>query len=188
MMGNKIRAKETMKEAGFRSCPAATAWCTTSASWSGWRERIGFPVILKAAAGGGGRGMKIAREKEQLSPMYRTASRRRWRRSERRHVHRAYVERPRHIEIQIVATSTQRHPSRRTRMLGAAAAPEDAGGESLAGAERKAARADGPHRGRAMRRSVQQRGDHRVPARRARRFYFMEMNTRIQVEHPSPRA
>src|SRR5207245_9729788 len=66
--------------------------------------KIGVPVILKAAAGGGGRGMKIVREKEQLSHTYRTAS------AESlaafgngdMYVER-YVERPRHIEIQIVA-------------------------------------------------------------------------------------
>src|SRR5207253_8115910 len=67
-------------------------------------EKVGCPVILEAAAGGGGRGMKIVREKEQLSQMYRTAS------AESlaafgngdMYVER-YVERPRHIEIQIVA-------------------------------------------------------------------------------------
>src|SRR5205085_9177503 len=67
-------------------------------------ERVGYPGILKAAAGGGGRGMKIVREREQLAPMFRTAS------AEAlaafgngdMYVER-YVERPRHIEIQIVA-------------------------------------------------------------------------------------
>src|SRR5207245_6719199 len=66
--------------------------------------KIGVPVILKAAAGGGGRGMKIVREKEQLSQMYRTASAESLAAFGNGDMYmERYVERPRHIEIQIVA-------------------------------------------------------------------------------------
>src|SRR5437879_6677497 len=104
MMGNKIRAKEAMKEAGLPQLPGSDGVVHDERELVRLAERIGFPVILKAAAGGGGRGMKIVREKEQLGQMDRTAS------AEAlaafgngdMYVER-YVERPRHIEIQIVA-------------------------------------------------------------------------------------
>src|SRR5258708_23025038 len=104
MMGNKIRAKEAMKEAGLPQLPGSEGVIANERDLPRLAEKAGFPVILKAAAGGGGRGMKIVREKEQLVQMYRTAS------AESlaafgngdMYVER-YVERPRHIEIQIVA-------------------------------------------------------------------------------------
>src|SRR5205085_3890075 len=104
MMGNKIRAKEAMKEAGLPQLPGAEGVVEEERERTGLAERVGFPVILKAASGGGGRGMKIVRERDQLAQMYRTAS------AEAlaafgngdMYVER-YVERPRHIEIQIVA-------------------------------------------------------------------------------------
>jgi len=104
MMGNKVRAKEAMREAGLPQLPGSEGVVGDERELTRLAEKVGFPVILKAAAGGGGRGMKIVREKEQLAQMYRTAS------AEAlaafgngdMYVER-YVERPRHIEIQIVA-------------------------------------------------------------------------------------
>src|SRR5256886_9390688 len=74
MMGNKIRAKEAMKEAGLPQLPGSEGVVQEERELTRLAERVGFPVILKAAAGGGGRGMKIVREKELLSQGYRTAS------------------------------------------------------------------------------------------------------------------
>jgi len=91
-----------MKEAGLPQLPGSDGVVHDERELVRMAERIGFPVILKAAAGGGGRGMKIAREKEQLSPMYRTASAEALGVRERRHVHRAVRRAARHIEIQIV--------------------------------------------------------------------------------------
>ncbi len=104
MMGNKVRAKEAMREAGLPQLPGSEGVVRDERELTRLAEKVGFPVILKAAAGGGGRGMKIVREKEQLAQMYRTAS------AEAlaafgngdMYVER-YVERPRHVEIQIVA-------------------------------------------------------------------------------------
>jgi acetyl-CoA carboxylase biotin carboxylase subunit len=187
MMGNKVRAKEAMKEAGLPQLPGSDGVVQEERDLARLAERIGYPVILKAAAGGGGRGMKIVREREQLAPMYRTAS------AEAlaafgngdMYVER-YVERPRHIEIQIVADehgnvvhlgerecSVQR---RHQKML--EESPSPALNERLR--ERM-----GRIAVEAMRRVrynnmgtieflLDERGD----------FYFMEMNTRIQVEHP----
>src|SRR5205814_8926917 len=103
-MGNEIRAKDAMREAGLPQRPGSEGVVTDERDLVRLAEKIGFPVILKATAGGGGRGMKIVREKEQLAQMYRTAS------AESlaafgngdMYVER-YADRPRHIEIQIVA-------------------------------------------------------------------------------------
>ncbi len=104
MMGNKIRAKEAMKEAGLPQLPGSDGVVHDERELVRLAEKIGFPVILKAASGGGGRGMKIAREKEQLSPMYRTASAEALAAFGNGDMYiERYVERPRHIEIQIVA-------------------------------------------------------------------------------------
>jgi acetyl-CoA carboxylase, biotin carboxylase subunit len=154
-------------------------------------EKIGFPVILKAAAGGGGRGMKIVREKGALAQAYRTAS------AEAlsafgngdMYVER-YVEHPRHIEIQIVADehgnivhfgerecSVQR---RHQKII--EEAPSPALNEKLRERMGKVAV-------EAMKKVkynnvgtieflLDERGE----------FFFMEMNTRIQVEHPVTEA
>ena len=187
MMGNKIRAKEAMKEAGLPQLPGSEGVVRDERELVRLAEKVGFPVILKAAAGGGGRGMKIVREKEQLAPQYRTAS------AEAlaafgngdMYVER-YVERPRHIEIQIVADehgnivhfgerecSVQR---RHQKML--EESPSPALNEKL---REKMGRVAVEAMKRVKYNNVgtiefllDERGD----------FYFMEMNTRIQVEHP----
>src|SRR5919201_682848 len=74
MMGNKIRAKEAMKEAGLPQLPGSEGVVQDERDLARLEEHSGFSVILKAAAGGGGRGMKIVREKDQLAQMYRPAS------------------------------------------------------------------------------------------------------------------
>src|SRR5438105_14727395 len=63
LMGNKIRAKEAMKEVGLPQLPGSEGVITEERDLVKMAEKIGFPIILKAAAGGGGRGMKIVREK-----------------------------------------------------------------------------------------------------------------------------
>ena len=187
MMGNKVRAKEAMQEAGLPQLPGSDGVVPDERDLVRLAEKVGFPVILKAAAGGGGRGMKIVREREQLGPQYRTAS------AEAlaafgngdMYVER-YVEHPRHIEIQIVADehgnvihlgerecSVQR---RHQKML--EESPSPALNEKLR--ERM-----GRVAVEAMRRirynnlgTIEFLLDERAD------FYFMEMNTRIQVEHP----
>src|SRR5437764_492481 len=181
LMGNKIRAKEAMKEAGLPQLPGSEGVVKDERELGRLAEKVGFPVILKAASGGGGRGMKIVREKEQLPPMYRTAS------AEAlaafgngdMYVER-YVEHPRHIEIQIVADergniihlgerecSVQR---RHQKIL--EEAPSPALNERLR--ERKVRY----NNVGTIEFLLDERGE----------FFFMEMNTRIQVEHPITEA
>ncbi|HUJ24996.1 MAG TPA: acetyl-CoA carboxylase biotin carboxylase subunit [Myxococcales bacterium] len=187
LMGNKVRAKEAMREAGLPQLPGSDGVVQDEAQLPKLAEKVGFPVILKAAAGGGGRGMKIVREKEQLVPQYRTAS------AEAlaafgngdMYVER-YVERPRHIEIQIVADehgsvihlgerecSVQR---RHQKMLEEApsAALNDKLRERMGRVAVEAMRKVGYNNLGTIEFLLDERGD----------FYFMEMNTRIQVEHP----
>ncbi len=187
MMGNKIRAKEAMKEAGLPQLPGSEGVVSDERDLVRLAEKVGFPVILKAAAGGGGRGMKIVREKEQLAPGYRTAS------AEAlaafgngdMYVER-YVERPRHIEIQIVADehgniihlgerecSVQR---RHQKMLEEAPSPalNDKLRERMGRVAVEAMKRVKYNNVGTIEFLLDERGD----------FYFMEMNTRIQVEHP----
>ena len=187
MMGNKIRAKEAMKEAGLPQLPGSEGVVSDERDLVRLAEKVGFPVILKAAAGGGGRGMKIVREKEQLAPGYRTAS------AEAlaafgngdMYVER-YVERPRHIEIQIVADehgniihlgerecSVQR---RHQKMLEEAPSPalNDKLRERMGRVAVEAMKRVRYNNVGTIEFLLDERGD----------FYFMEMNTRIQVEHP----
>ncbi|MGZ6141800.1 MAG: acetyl-CoA carboxylase biotin carboxylase subunit [Myxococcales bacterium] len=187
MMGNKIRAKEAMKEAGLPQLPGSEGVVRDERDLVKLAEKVGFPVILKAASGGGGRGMKIVREKEQLAPQYRTAS------AEAlaafgngdMYVER-YVERPRHIEIQIVADehgnvihlgerecSVQR---RHQKMLEESPSPalNDKLRERMGRVAVEAMRRVKYNNVGTIEFLLDERND----------FYFMEMNTRIQVEHP----
>ena len=186
-MGNKVRAKEAMREAGLPQLPGSDGVVRDERELTRLAEKVGFPVILKAAAGGGGRGMKIVREKEQLAQMYRTAS------AEAlaafgngdMYVER-YVERPRHVEIQIVADehgeivhfgerecSVQR---RHQKMLEESPSPalNDRLRERMGRIAVEAMKKVRYNNLGTIEFLLDERGD----------FFFMEMNTRIQVEHP----
>jgi acetyl-CoA carboxylase, biotin carboxylase subunit len=187
MMGNKVRAKDAMREAGLPQLPGSEGVVRDDRELVRLAEKVGFPVILKAAAGGGGRGMKIVREKEQLAHMYRTAS------AEAlaafgngdMYVER-YVERPRHIEIQIVADehgevvhfgerecSVQR---RHQKMLEESPSPalNERLRERMGRVAVEAMRKVRYNNLGTIEFLLDERGE----------FFFMEMNTRIQVEHP----
>jgi acetyl-CoA carboxylase biotin carboxylase subunit len=191
MMGNKIRAKEAMKEAGLPQLPGSAGVIQDERDLSRLAEKVGFPVILKAAAGGGGRGMKIVREQEHLVQQYRTAS------SEAlaafgngdMYMER-YVERPRHVEIQIVADehgevihlgerecSVQR---RHQKVLEESPSPalNDKLRERMGRVAVEAMKSVGYNNVGTIEFLLDERGE----------FYFMEMNTRIQVEHPVTEA
>jgi acetyl-CoA carboxylase biotin carboxylase subunit len=191
MMGNKIRAKEAMKEAGLPQLPGSEGVIQDERDLGRLAEKVGFPVILKAAAGGGGRGMKIVREPEHLVQQYRTAS------SEAlaafgngdMYMER-YVERPRHIEIQIVADehgemvhlgerecSVQR---RHQKVLEESPSPAltEKLRERMGRVAVEAMKKVGYNNVGTIEFLLDERGE----------FYFMEMNTRIQVEHPVTEA
>src|SRR4051812_21482624 len=104
MMGDKIVAKQTVKDAGIPVVPGSEGALKTEEEAMEAAEAIGFPVLIKAASGGGGRGMKVALNAEGLHEAVSTA------RSEAKAAFgddavymERYLQKPRHIEIQVIA-------------------------------------------------------------------------------------
>jgi acetyl-CoA carboxylase, biotin carboxylase subunit len=187
MMGDKVQARRAMQEAGIPILPGSPEPLETEEEALKLAREIGFPVIVKAAAGGGGRGMRIVRSEEELGPALETASTEAAAAFKNGDVYiERYIERPRHIEIQVLAdeygdcihlgerecTIQRRHqklleeapspvlsPALREKMGTAAVAACKKIGYSSAGTFEFLLDEDD-------------------------KFYFMEMNTRIQVEHP----
>ena len=188
LMGNKVAAREAMEKAGLPLLPGARGKLADADEAERIAEEVGFPVILKAAAGGGGRGMKICRDRAQVRQMFETASNEALAAFGDGSMYlERYVEQPRHIELQIVADehgniihlgerecSVQR---RHQKLIEEAPSP---GGHARAAARDGRGRA----RGHAEDRLQQRRARSSSSWTRTGRYYFMEMNTRIQVEHP----
>ncbi|MEZ5901144.1 MAG: acetyl-CoA carboxylase biotin carboxylase subunit [Hyphomicrobiaceae bacterium] len=186
IMGDKIEAKETAKKLGIPVVPGSDGAVTSEAQALKVAESMGFPVLIKAAAGGGGRGMKVAHSKADLGLALSTA------RIEAKAAFKddavyieKYLQKPRHIEIQVFGDgkgnavhlgerdcSLQR---RHQKVLEEAPSPAlNAAqrakiGETVADAMRKI-----KYRGAGTVEFLYEDGQ----------FYFIEMNTRLQVEHP----
>ncbi len=103
MMGEKDRARREMKTAGLPTIPGSDGVVEGEEQLWKEAERVGYPLILKAAAGGGGRGMRVVRNKQELLSAYQTA------RSEAQQAFanpavymEKFLEHPRHIEIQVL--------------------------------------------------------------------------------------
>ena len=104
LMGNKIAARQAMERAGLRLLPGARGALRGGDEAERLAAEIGFPVILKAAAGGGGRGMKICRDAAQVRAQFDTASAEALAAFGDGSMYlERYVERPRHVELQILA-------------------------------------------------------------------------------------
>ena len=187
IMGDKIQAKETAKRLGIPVVPGSDGGVESEAEAMKVAQEMGFPVLVKAAAGGGGRGMKVAQRPEDLANALATA------RNEAKSAFgddavyiEKYLTKPRHIEIQVFGDvhgnivslferdcSVQRRhqkvleeapapgmtPERRAAMSHAAVKAAQVVGYVGAGTVEFIVSPDGA-------------------------FYFMEMNTRLQVEHP----
>ncbi|MDH3335458.1 MAG: acetyl-CoA carboxylase biotin carboxylase subunit, partial [Rhodospirillaceae bacterium] len=186
LMGDKIAAKDAVKKAGIPVVPGSDGGVDNVADAKRIAKEIGFPVIIKASAGGGGRGMKLANSEDELEIAFTTA------RSEAGSVFgnpEVYIEkfltRPRHIEIQVLADnhgnvvhlgerdcSLQR---RHQKVLEEAPSPalnkseRDEIGQIAAEAVKKIG-----YRSAGTIEFLYEDGG----------FYFIEMNTRLQVEHP----
>ena len=183
-MGDKVSARKLMSAAGVPILPG-TGVIESDRDAEEAVERIGLPVIIKASAGGGGRGMKIVEDLDRLSTLLAQA------RSEAQagfgnpavYIER-YISRPRHVEVQVLGDGTravalgERECSiqRRHQKLveeAPSVALEDARRAELLGVARKATQAIG----------YKTVGTLEFLLDEDKRFYFMEMNTRIQVEH-----
>lgn len=185
-MGDKTEARRRMQAAGVPIVPGATAAITDLKAARELADTLGFPLLVKAAAGGGGRGMRVVRSPGELRGALELASSEAQKAFGDPSVYlEKYIERPRHVEIQILADNErtihigERECSiqRRHQKL-VEEAPSVAVSNELRewmGASAVAAAEAVNYRGA---------GTCEFLLSSSGKFYFLEMNTRIQVEHP----
>jgi acetyl-CoA carboxylase, biotin carboxylase subunit len=185
LMGNKAMARETAQKAGVPIIPGSVGAVRTVEEAAEVAHTIGFPIILKASAGGGGRGMRICWEEAELQNQYETA------RSEAERAFgvgdvylEKYLERPRHIEIQVFADTFGRVVSlgerecsiqrRHQKLIEESPSPvlDETTRKKMGDAAIRLCQAVNYVNAGTIE-FLFQDGE----------FYFMEMNTRIQVEH-----
>jgi acetyl-CoA carboxylase biotin carboxylase subunit len=184
LMGDKVSARKAMTEAGVPILPG-TGVIETDRQAEEAVERIGFPIIIKASAGGGGRGMKIVESRERLSAQLSAARAEAQAGFNNPNVYlERYIGKPRHIEVQVLGDGEraislgERECSiqRRHQKLveeAPSVALDDERRAKLLGIARKATQAIG----------YKTVGTLEFLLDEDKSFYFMEMNTRIQVEH-----
>ena len=186
IMGDKIEAKRTAKRLGIPCVPGSEGGITDDDEAMRVARDIGFPVLVKAAAGGGGRGMKVARTEDDLSNALSTA------RTEAKAAFgddavylEKYLEKPRHIEIQILGDGQGRAIHLGERDCSLQRRHQKVLEESPSPALNAAQRAEiGEICAEAMR-ELKYSGAGTIEfLYEDGNFYFIEMNTRIQVEHP----
>ncbi|MBS4929881.1 MAG: acetyl-CoA carboxylase biotin carboxylase subunit [Clostridiales bacterium] len=186
-MGNKSEARNTMMEAGVPVVPGTKEPIYDGMVGIELAKEIGYPIMIKASAGGGGKGMRVAESEEEFLEKFETAQREAVNGFGDNTMYlERYVKNPRHVEIQVLADkkgntvylgerdcSIQR---RHQKMI--EEAPSIAIDETLrkkmGEAAVKAAKATGYYSAGTIEFLLDQNNE----------FYFMEMNTRIQVEHP----
>ena len=183
-----------MAKAGVPVVPGYLGEDSHAATVARSRNALGFPVLIKAVAGGGGKGMRRVDAPADFAGALEGAKReaRSPRFGDDRVLIEKYVTRPRHIEVQVFAdTSRQCRASVRARLLAAAPPPEGDRGSAGAGHEPTMMRAAMGDAAVAAAKAVDYVGAGTVEfiadaseGLRADRFWFMEMNTRLQVEHP----
>jgi acetyl-CoA carboxylase biotin carboxylase subunit len=186
LMGDKIAAKRTVKELGIPVVPGSDGGIGSDAEAYGLAREIGYPVIAKAAAGGGGRGMRVIFEESELASALATA------RSESKSAFgddtlylEKYLERPRHIEIQVLGDGNGRAIHLGERDCSLQRRHQKVWEEGPSPALNTTARDEiGEIVAKAMR-DIKYLGVGTVEfLYEEGKFYFIEMNTRIQVEHP----
>jgi acetyl-CoA carboxylase biotin carboxylase subunit len=186
IMGDKIEAKRTARRLGIPCVPGSEAGIAGEDEAERVADEIGYPVLIKAAAGGGGRGMKVARSRDELDGALATA------RAEAKAAFgddavyiEKYLEKPRHIEIQVLGDGRggavhlgERDCSLQRRHQkvweeGPSPALNEAERERIGGVVARAMQELG-YEGAGTIEFLYEDGQ----------FFFIEMNTRIQVEHP----
>jgi acetyl-CoA carboxylase, biotin carboxylase subunit len=186
LMGDKIEAKRTAKKLGIPVVPGSEGGVTSDADALAIGRQIGFPVLVKAAAGGGGRGMKVAANEAELSTALSTA------RNEAKAAFgddavylEKYLQKPRHIEIQVLGDGKGNAIHLGERDCSLQRRHQKVWEESPSPALNAGMRDDiGATVAKAMR-DMQYLGVGTVEfLYEDGAFYFIEMNTRIQVEHP----
>ena len=187
LMGSKTRARQQMEKAGVPCVPGTSRGLESFGQAERVAEEIGYPLMLKAAAGGGGKGMRLVRSREELKPALESAKSEALRAFGDSEV---YVEKlianPRHIEVQVLADehgnvvhlgerecSIQR---RHQKVLEEAPSPvvDEKMRQRMGEVAVHVSKAAG----------YTNAGTVEFLVDEARKFYFLEMNTRLQVEHP----
>jgi acetyl-CoA carboxylase biotin carboxylase subunit len=186
-MGDKITAKNTMQKAGVPVVPGSDGLIKDIKKGKSTAEKIGYPVILKATAGGGGKGMRIVRSEDEFEEQFSLASQESKAAfgNDGMYVEK-FIEEPRHIEFQIIGDQTGKvaHLSERDCSI-------------QRRHQKLVEESPSPFMTRRLRKKM---GEAAIKAGKAikyegvgtieflvdknKDFYFMEMNTRIQVEHP----
>ena len=187
LMGEKEKARATMKQYGVPIVPGSDGVVATAEEALEWARKIGFPVIVKATAGGGGRGMRIVRNEDELPTLYRQAQ------SEAAGAFgngdlylERYVEHPRHIEFQVLADEhgnvvslgerdcsvQRRHQKLIEESPSPAVTPEVR--KRINAVLEKTMKEIGYQNAGTVEFLMDEDGS----------LHFIEMNTRIQVEHP----
>jgi acetyl-CoA carboxylase, biotin carboxylase subunit len=190
-LGNKSRAREIMIEAGVPVIPGSKGAVKNEEEALKEADRIGYPVMIKASAGGGGRGIRVVKSQEELISVFNTA------RTEAKNAFgddtmyiEKFIENPHHIEFQIIGDnygnivhlgerdcSIQRRHQKIIEEAPSSIISEKLR-EKMGRAAVKAAKAV----------NYKNAGTIEFLVDRYGHFYFMEMNTRIQVEHPVTEA
>ncbi len=191
LMGEKEKARQAMKKAGVPILPGSDGVVESAEDALKWAEQVGYPVILKAKAGGGGRGMRIVRTAEELPNLYHAAS------SEAANAFgngemymEKFIERPRHIEFQILADEhgsvevlferecsiQRRHQKLIEEAPSLQVTPEIR--QRLSSTLKRCLTEIGYQNAGTIEFLMDEDGS----------IYFIEMNTRIQVEHPVTEA
>lgn len=186
-MGNKSQARETMQKCGVPTVPGSDGVVETVEDARAFAERVGYPVLIKASAGGGGKGMREVHDPADLEKEYMAAKAEAAASFANDDVYlEKLVLKPRHVEIQVLADdhgnrvalcerdcSIQR---RHQKLLEEAPSPalNDELRRAMGVAALKAVRAVDYRNAGTIEFLLDQDG----------KFYFMEMNTRVQVEHP----
>jgi len=186
-MGDKITSKQLAEKARVNTIPGFSDVLRDSAHAVEIANRIGYPVMLKATAGGGGKGMRIARNDAECRDGFERASNEaRSSFGDDRMFVEKFIEEPRHIEIQIIADShgnivylNERECSLQRRHQKVI---EEAPSPFLDAATRKQMGEQAVALARAV--EYQSAGTVEFIVDGKRNFYFLEMNTRLQVEHP----
>ena len=191
LMGNKVSARNAAREVGLPLLPGSTGTVKDPKEAEAMAHEIGFPVILKAAAGGGGKGMKIVREPGALAQAFSTAAAEAVASFNNGDLYiERYVEKPRHIEIQILADEHGRIIHLGERECSVQRRHQKLIEESPSPALTPELR---EKMGRISVQAMEKLGYNNVGTieyllDENGQFYFMEMNTRIQVEHPVTEA
>ncbi len=187
-MGDKLASRELMKKAGVPTVPGSAGAIKTAEEAEKVAEQIGYPVIIKASAGGGGKGIRVVHEKKELASSFRSCQSEglNYFKDDRVFIER-FIQSPKHIEVQVFGDtkgnvvhlyerecSVQRRHQKLIEESPSISVP-DAVREKMGQIAVAAAK------------SIQYVGAGTIEFifdNKSKEFFFMEMNTRLQVEHP----